>query len=213
MSNAIDLIDSVLERIARDGLSALTAPERHYVALCELEAEVNNGSFVQYFANSAGDLCLDALEALQTVGATEMAAVFRQALALFPVHVLPDHDLRATHLNGLSQTDLSKLEFLSDQFVDDPDDIAERMDAYVQAHDAAFLGPRNALALWQSKRSRGVDTTPRTVRDPIDFDKEAEIDRPYSSRPCPMCAYPSPDYRASCKRCGYPHGRADGSAS
>ena len=87
---------------------------------------------------------------------------------------------------------------------------AEQLASYVAENDAGFLGPRTEWELWESKVNRGYDTTPHYVTREMDFEEEAKKDRENSSRDCPHCGYPSPDYRSRCKRCDCPHGRFGG---
>jgi hypothetical protein len=54
-----------------------------FVCVWELEADVNNGGFDQYYFNSSGDLAGDAVESLNAIGAKNTADVVRQANALF----------------------------------------------------------------------------------------------------------------------------------
>ena len=49
----------------------------------ELEAEVNNGGFDQFFFNSAGNEASEILEALDAVGATRTAEIVRRACSRF----------------------------------------------------------------------------------------------------------------------------------
>src|SRR4051812_7921032 len=50
----------------------------------ELEAEVNNGGFDQFFFNSAGDQTARTIGALEFIGAKHTAAIVRAAAAKFP---------------------------------------------------------------------------------------------------------------------------------
>src|SRR5262245_53966096 len=50
----------------------------------DLEAEVNNGGFDQYFFNSAGDGAAATIRALELIGATRTAAIVRSACQKFP---------------------------------------------------------------------------------------------------------------------------------
>jgi hypothetical protein len=209
----VEIIDAIQERIERDGISALTEPERYYRAIYFLEGEANNGSFHQFFWNLPGSLAHEALAALKAVGANRMAGLLDDAIALFPGRLIPDDDAaRQMLLDDLGEATTATMNRLSDRFIDYPDDLGRLVDSYVGTHNEEFRGPRILLEMWQSKRSRGVDTTPRVVTRQIDFAVEAERDRPYSSRPCPVCDYPSPDYRKTCKRCGFPHGRVNAAA-
>jgi hypothetical protein len=61
----------------------------------ELEAEVNNGGFDQFFFNSAGDEAAETIEALEVIGAHRTAAILRRACATFPGAMPPtDRDAR-----------------------------------------------------------------------------------------------------------------------
>ncbi len=71
-------------RWERLGFDALLPPEQHYIALWWLSGEVSNGSFHQYFYNSAGDLAPLAIEGLKAVDATDSLRILERALALFP---------------------------------------------------------------------------------------------------------------------------------
>jgi hypothetical protein len=50
----------------------------------ELEGEVNNGGFHQYFYNSAGDNTAETIPAVEAIGALHMADILRRAAAKFP---------------------------------------------------------------------------------------------------------------------------------
>ncbi len=66
------------------GKSSLTPTELKLLAVCDLDGEVNNGGFDQYFSNSAGDDAADALVVLKDMGAVKTAALLAKAMAVFP---------------------------------------------------------------------------------------------------------------------------------
>jgi hypothetical protein len=199
----IEIIESVSERVARDGLSALTEPERFYRAIWLLEAEVANGGFEQFFFNCSAADVRDAIAGLRAIGAPQMAVLLSRAVDLCcePATSTP-------HLHHLTTSQAESLNGLSNRFSDYPEDLSALVSAYVERHDSHFRGPRTPLELWHSKRARGESTVPRYAARQMDFEREAESDRAISSRSCPECGYPNPDYRRTCKRCGYPHGVA-----
>ncbi len=55
--------------VENNGWSALTVAERHVLAITELDAEVKNGGFAQYYFNSSGAHWEDALSGLAAIGA------------------------------------------------------------------------------------------------------------------------------------------------
>src|SRR5215472_12379335 len=66
----IKLSESPTSRFWRLDYKDLSAPERVFLVIWELESEVNNGGFQQYFHNSSGALAPHAVDALKTLGAT-----------------------------------------------------------------------------------------------------------------------------------------------
>jgi hypothetical protein len=57
------------ELIEKSGWDSLTAAEKHVLAIRELDGEVNNGGFSQYYFNSSGNDWQDALDGLAAIGA------------------------------------------------------------------------------------------------------------------------------------------------
>lgn len=75
-----ELLERRWDKLGYDGL---LPTERNWLVLWWLRAEVENGSFHQYFFNSTGDSALQALSALQDMGAAETYDILKQALAEF----------------------------------------------------------------------------------------------------------------------------------
>lgn len=96
----------------------------------DVEAEVNNGGFHQFFNNSSGDNTADTIVALETIGATAMADILKRAAARFPNGFPPK--IRSERLaelwNSFSKTD----EFwdLDEEFFAYPDDLSGLIAAY-----------------------------------------------------------------------------------
>ncbi|PTB97205.1 hypothetical protein C9994_03915 [Marivirga lumbricoides] len=68
-----------------------------YTSWC-LEAEINNGGFIQYFYNSTGELAYLALEGLEQLGAVEHANLLRRALVLLELNEDTFEKLRSENL-------------------------------------------------------------------------------------------------------------------
>jgi hypothetical protein len=66
------------------GFNTLEPRQRHALLLEQLQSEVLNGGFGQYFHNSAGDHALETLEVLQGLKARKTARLLTKACALFP---------------------------------------------------------------------------------------------------------------------------------
>lgn len=69
-----------------------------------LEREVNNGGFDQFFFNSSGDRAHETVDALETIGAKKTADLLREAIDAFPDSRVPkDREERG----GLMLNDVS----------------------------------------------------------------------------------------------------------
>ena len=192
----LSIEDRVLERLAVVGESGLTKAERTYWLIWNLEGQANNNG-LEGFIYNCRDMVDTAVQALLDVGAPGMAGLLLEASRL---------------CNGSSAND-SRIDELSNQFTDYPEDLSVLLDSFVAANECQFLGPKTNLELWHARKDRGAETAPRRARENIDFVQEAAIDRPHSSRGCPECGQPVPDYRETCKRCGYPLGKENTSSS
>jgi len=141
--HAHEFQSALAERIAiqaeRSGLSALSSSEAAVLDLWGLEAEVNNGGFDQYFFNSAGDRASQGLSALELIGATEMAAIVRKALALFgPAGPSSVREDRWHQMDLWRPAEKEVLDQLSSDFQDYPDSIADLLEKHCRTHRDAF---------------------------------------------------------------------------
>jgi hypothetical protein len=129
----VTTIESIAERLERDGLDALTAAERHYRGIYALEAEASNGSFHQFFSNEPGSVAADALAGLRAIGAAQMAESFDRAIDLFPGRQIPeDSESRNARLDALGEKALQTMDDLSAAFTDYPDDLPRLLEDYVR---------------------------------------------------------------------------------
>ena len=101
--------------------------------LDELEAEVNNGGFDQYFYNSAGDNTAETIQALDAVGAMHMANILRRAAAKFPGGMPPKE--RFTRQAVLLELfpEAAAFEELDNEFYAYPDDLSSLLKKFVAA--------------------------------------------------------------------------------
>lgn len=118
--SAIDLFkvsEAVWAREAKHGITGLTEPEQVFLRVWNLEAEVNNGGFAQYFENSAGDYAVGTPDALRSVGAPEMATLAEQAMQAFgPSGPPADRDTRSKAIEALPASARELWDELDDQF-------------------------------------------------------------------------------------------------
>jgi Domain of unknown function (DUF4375) len=119
----------------------LTPEERVFRAIWDLEAEVNNGGFNQYFFNSAGDNAQKAAAALRVVGTSTTAGVAENAIGVFGQNgPSADRYSRQEQLESLTESQLSRLEELDQQFYRYPDNLTELLYSYVEQNRSRIRG-------------------------------------------------------------------------
>ena len=97
----------------------------------ELEAQVNNGGFHQFFGNSTGAHAPSAVEALQTIGATRTSEILRAAISIaYPSGFPIDPYLHGVELLDDDET-CGRLSLLDDKFYRYEDDLAGLVNAYL----------------------------------------------------------------------------------
>ena len=134
-------LDFVLERISpwidkyiAAGPHGLTRLEAAGVGVWMLEAEVNNGGFDQYYFNSAGDMAVQTVEALEAIGAPNTASLLRAANEEFPGAMPPiDRSERQQVLDGIREG--VRFAALEAVFYRDEENLLARLASYLRAHD------------------------------------------------------------------------------
>ena len=133
------LAESPSARFWRVDFDALSAPERVFRAVWELEAEVNNGGFHQYFFNSSGQFAPFALGALRAVGASQTAGMLQRAISVIGTDVQWSNDAaRQERLVALPDAAVAELDDLDRAFLGYPDNLTALLYNYVCAHRAQF---------------------------------------------------------------------------
>jgi len=90
-NNAIIEIDNYICKLCSwgDALHRLTEPQKNFYYNQNLEREINNGGFNQYFFNSSGDDTHETLTSLRTIGANKTADILQKAINQFPNSTVP----------------------------------------------------------------------------------------------------------------------------
>lgn len=125
--------------IANAGFSALSPCEQVFILVWELEAEVNNGGFNQFFFNSAGDRASGTSAALRTIGAERAASIVDRATSLFPDGPPADRCVRQDILDAIDP-DVELFEELDLEFYKYPDNLSELLYKYVAEHRSDIRG-------------------------------------------------------------------------
>lgn len=128
----IALSDKVCPRLWNEGWTSLTHAERVFASVWQLEAEVNNGGFDQFYYNSAGDQALKTVSALEVIGAAHTAELVRRANALFGTGGPPkDRAARQDALDSISQDREGDLEELDAAFYEYKDNLSDLLYEFV----------------------------------------------------------------------------------
>jgi hypothetical protein len=143
-SGAVDLFkvsEAVWAREAKYGFRALSNPERVFLCIWNLKAEVNNGGFSQFFDNSAGDHAAETPDALRMIGAAEMADLVERALAVFGASAPPaNQEERLEAIEALPESEKEKWEELDAAFINLSSPEAE-LRAFVEVNRSEFYAP------------------------------------------------------------------------
>jgi hypothetical protein len=133
-------LESVRGRINDLGIQVLTQPEKTFYWAWTLEAYVDIGGFRQFFESYAQH-AVEAVEALDKIGAARYADITRRANALVPQGSLPDEPaLRKRHLKALPRPVKDQIESLDNEFFNCGEDTTPLLHAFIVQHRAEFPG-------------------------------------------------------------------------
>jgi len=100
-----------------------------------LEAEVNNGGFDQFFYNSAGDDTAETIRALETIGADTVADIVKRAAAKFPGGVPPKDRFQRQDVLHQVSPESDAFDELDGEFYGYPDDLPGLLAKYKDKPD------------------------------------------------------------------------------
>jgi hypothetical protein len=140
----IDLSESPQTDFGRVDFLEQSHDQKVFSAIWELESQVNNGGFSQYFENHSGETAEFAPIALRSIGADRCAAIVERALRTVTPDAMPtDYDQRQRVLEVLDDARRNVLDDLDEAFYTYPDDLTELLYAFVRARPEVF-GPVEA---------------------------------------------------------------------
>jgi hypothetical protein len=135
----IEVSNLVLASARERGFEHLTETEQVIVTVWEVEAEVNNGGFDQYYFNSSFDPRF-APSALEKIGAPKMAAIVSRANAVFgPEGPARDRFVRQEKLEQLGESKKELLNKLDNEFYGYPEPLTTLMHRYMTVHVPELL--------------------------------------------------------------------------
>ncbi len=133
----IDLSESERTDFGRVDFVSQNVAQKTFSAIWELESQVNNGGFDQYFRNSDSDIIAYAPEALKQIGATACAEIVKAAISTI-APIPAEDDARIDALDAALEADEEMLEELDSQFFSYPDNLTELLFAFVARNQDEF---------------------------------------------------------------------------
>ena len=140
-SNAIIEIDNYICKFCSYGekLDLLTEPQKTFYFNQNLEREVNNGGFNQYFYNSSGDFAHETLISLRSIGANKTADILQQSIDQFPNSVAPkDRSERQNILEQIEDKSNEVWEDLNQKFFLYEDNLHDLNIEYIKQNRSSF---------------------------------------------------------------------------
>jgi hypothetical protein len=135
----IELSESSLAKIGKEEFAQQSLPQKVFSAIWEVESEVNNGGFSQYFSNDSAESASFVVQALETIGAPRTASICNRAIVTaFPAGVPTTVEAIRSVAADFSDKILSELEPLDQEFLSYPHNLTNLLFAYVSAHAEEF---------------------------------------------------------------------------
>jgi len=130
-----------MAKIGKEEFATQSLPQKIFSAIWEIESEVNNGGFSQYFINESAESAPFVVEALEKIGAPKTADVCRRAIvAAFPDGLPATVEMIQSAATDFSPEVASELHFLDREFLSYPHNLTDLLFAHVSAHPEEF-GP------------------------------------------------------------------------
>ncbi|MBQ6116244.1 MAG: DMP19 family protein [Oscillospiraceae bacterium] len=112
--------------------------ERTIFVTQELEMEVNNGGFWQFFDNSSGQFSNEIVDAFTKIGAYKTAEICRKAVSAFGQDLPVDWEERRTFLDNVPDSAASVLDECDDAFFAYEEDLETLNASYIKKHIEHF---------------------------------------------------------------------------
>src|ERR1700745_3316952 len=119
----INLSSSEKTSFGKEEFADQSVPQKVFSALWEVEAEVNNGGFSQYFLNSSAESASFVVEALETLGAPRTADICKRAIATAFPGGLPQSAEEIRAMAARFPESAAALEPLDQEFFSYPHDL------------------------------------------------------------------------------------------
>jgi hypothetical protein len=122
-----------------DDFSKLTDYQKLFYLNQNLEREINNGGFKQYFFNSSGDNAHETILSLKAIGADTTADILQKAIDQFPNKTVPkDRDERTEIVEQIEEVADEVWNELDQKFYEYQDDLNILNIEYVKKYKNFF---------------------------------------------------------------------------
>jgi len=141
VNGSIIELDNYICKLASwgDTVENLTKPQRYFYFNQDIEREVNNGGFAQFFFNSSGKHAHETVLSLQAIGALKTADLLKQAIAQFPEASVPkDREERTGMFRIIMEKANPVWNQLDKEFYTYEDNLNELNLAYVKQNRQSF---------------------------------------------------------------------------
>lgn len=124
-NSVIEIDNYVCELCAWGGdLGKLTEQQKIFYYNQNLEREINNGGFAQYFLNSSGDFAHETIKSLKLIKADKTAEILEKAIEQFPEKLVSkDRIIRQDILEQMTEIENEIFEELDQKFFKYEDDL------------------------------------------------------------------------------------------
>ena len=137
--DAIMAIDDLLFPIFDKKPHKLSPPEVNFCCIQDLEREVNNGGFHQFFLNSSGDYAHEVITALKSIGSVKFLRLTELAIKEFPNGQVPkNRDERVEILWQIEGKANPVWETLEDEFYQYEEDLDRLLLDYIKKNIEGF---------------------------------------------------------------------------
>jgi hypothetical protein len=136
-NNSVIELDEFISGLSID--DEMTEPQKLFSYNQDLEREVNNGGFSQYFINTSGDNAHETVLSLKAIGADKTANILQKAIDQFPSKTVPkDRDKRTKMVEEIEETAEAVWSDLDQKFYEYEDDLNTLNIEYVRKHKEFF---------------------------------------------------------------------------
>jgi len=138
-SSIMELDDFVCRIFYSNDKGKLSEPQMMFLINQDLEREVNNGGFNQYFVNTSGEYAHEAVLSLKAIGADKTAAILQDAIDQFPNKTVPkDRDQRIEVVEQIEEGANVLWDELTQKFFNYEDDLNYLNIEYIKKHKDSF---------------------------------------------------------------------------